>query len=163
MTVPEFFNGYVNEVDFNETLKKPDKKELFLKTISKTYYLYFKNFDYYHVMIGTDIIRGDSIFAIKVPSGYTSAIDYNSLNELLQAFLNKVGIRIIDAQTKPQVGVIMSGMNINSGLMVVNPKTLKQTWFFGCVDNNSPLVFSIFGIILSKYKSFLKKHNVEIE
>ena len=55
----------------------------------------------------------------------------------------------------------MPGMDKNREEIVINPKTLKESWFFGCQDSKSAIVFSMFGISVHKYKALLKKYNLD--
>ncbi len=55
----------------------------------------------------------------------------------------------------------MPGMNKNTQVIAINPETLKESWFFGCQDSKSVIIFSMFGINVHKYKALLKKYNLE--
>lgn len=142
-----------------EALKSPDKKEVFLKTREKTYHLYFKNFDYYFLLIITNKIENEITFTGILPTKYVRSIKFDSLNELLQNFLKIVGIRTVDFSTKNH-GVIFPGLHTQKQILLLHPNTYKNTIFFGCSDEKNPLVFSLFGVDVKKYQSFLKKYGV---
>jgi len=152
------FHGKVHTDDFAETIKKPDKKEFFLRNFEKKYYIYFKNFDYYCILIIYNKIAKDQYFALKLPIQFIKKFKYNSLNELLQKIILKIGIRQISEQF---TGPIMPGMHKTKQVLVINPKTVKESWFFGCQDSKSAIVFSMFGINVHKYQVLLKKYKLD--